>query len=72
MDETAADVEDEDFASDMALRLTLNMLPPRGTLGPEDLARACVGTRRPADAQVAIFAAPWLQDGWQALAEAIS
>ncbi|ERT02731.1 superkiller protein 3 [Sporothrix schenckii 1099-18] len=72
VDETAADDADEDFASDMALRLTLNLLPPRGTLGAEDLAKACLGTRRPADAQVAIFAAPWLQDGWQALAEAIS
>lgn len=74
VDATAQDDEDEDedFASDMALQLTLNLLPPRGTLGPEDLARACVGTRRPADAQVAIVAAPWLQDGWQALAEAIS
>ena len=60
------------FASDMALRLTLSLLPPRGTLGPEDLARACVGTRRPADAQVAIFAAPWLSDGWQALAEGVA
>ncbi|CAK7266308.1 Superkiller protein 3 [Sporothrix epigloea] len=77
--EDAADTEAEeegdddggDFASDMALRLTLNQLPPRGTLGPEDLAAACVGTRRPADAQVAIFAAPWLSNGWQALADAI-
>ncbi|CAK7222222.1 Superkiller protein 3 [Sporothrix bragantina] len=73
LDEEIDEEEDgDDFASDMALRLTLNSIPPRGTLGPEDLARACVGTRRPADAQVAIFAAPWLSDGWQALAEAVA
>ncbi|CAK7208833.1 Superkiller protein 3 [Sporothrix curviconia] len=71
-DEEGEGEDVDDFASDMALRLTLNLLPPRGTLGPEDLAQACVGTRRPADAQVAIFAAPWLSDGWQALAEAVS
>lgn len=71
-----ADVADDDdganFATDMALRLTLSLLPPRGTLGAEDLAAACVGTRRPADAQVAAVVAPWLADGWQALAEAVS
>ncbi|CAK7201910.1 Superkiller protein 3 [Sporothrix eucalyptigena] len=71
-DEVEEEDDGDDFASDMALRLTLNLLPPRGALGPEDLARACVGTRRPADAQVAIFAAPWLSDSWQALAEAIA
>ncbi|CAK7266032.1 Superkiller protein 3 [Sporothrix epigloea] len=72
--ETETEEEDDggDFASDMALRLTLNQLPPRGTFDSEDLARACVGTRRPANALVAIFAAPWLSDGWQALADAIA
>ncbi|OAA54539.1 antiviral protein [Niveomyces insectorum RCEF 264] len=68
-----ADADDAyNFVSDMALQLTRRLLPPRGRLGPEDLARACVGTRRPADAQVSIFVAPWLPDGWQALGEALA
>lgn len=71
-DDDDDDVDDGlDFASDMALRLTRNLVPPRGSLGPEDLARACVGTRRAADAQVSIVVAPWLGDGWKGLAEAV-
>ncbi|EPE03640.1 antiviral protein [Ophiostoma piceae UAMH 11346] len=64
--------EEEEYCNDMSLKLTTSLLPPRGELGPEDLARACVRTRYPADAQVAIMAAPWLADGWQGLADAIA
>ena len=66
------DEEEEEYCNDMSLKLTTSLLPPRGELGPEDLARACVRTRWPADAQVAIMAAPWLADGWQGLADAIA
>ncbi|EFX00944.1 antiviral protein [Grosmannia clavigera kw1407] len=70
-DDDDDDDDEQNFACDMALRLTRSLIPPRGNLRPEDLARACVGTRRTTDAQVSIAVAPWLQDGWQALAEAV-
>lgn len=58
-------------AADMALRVAVKGVPPRGDLGAEDLARAYAGAGRAVDAQTAVMIAPWDRCGWEALSEAI-
>ncbi|KAK4242905.1 Superkiller protein 3 [Achaetomium macrosporum] len=64
--------EEGKSAAEMALRVALKGVPPRGDLGAEDLARAYAGTGRAKDAQVAIMVAPWERSGWQALGDAVT
>ncbi|KAG7293800.1 hypothetical protein NEMBOFW57_003857 [Staphylotrichum longicolle] len=58
-------------AAEMALRVALKGVAPRGDLGAEDLARAYAGTGRAMDAQTAVMVAPWEKAGWQALGEVV-
>ncbi|KAK3990962.1 Superkiller protein 3 [Cladorrhinum sp. PSN332] len=64
--------EEGDGAAQMALRVALKSVAPRGDLGAEELARAYAGTGGLADAQVAIMVAPWEVEGWRSLGEGVS
>ena len=59
------------FVAQNAVKLAYAGVPPRGTLEADDLASALAGTGRVADAQAAVFAAPWKVESWKALDEAI-
>ncbi|TPX18244.1 uncharacterized protein E0L32_002753 [Thyridium curvatum] len=63
---------DSDYPSDMALRVALKGIAPRGQLGADELAAAHSGTRKAADAQRALMIAPWSAAGWESMVDAIS
>ncbi|KAI0154636.1 tetratricopeptide-like protein [Xylariaceae sp. FL1272] len=67
-----ADLTGEQHPADMALQVAMKAIPPRGQLGAEDLADAYAGTGMVADAQTAIFVAPWNRQGWETLASAVT
>ncbi|KAI1098090.1 tetratricopeptide [Jackrogersella minutella] len=67
-----AEFSGEEHPADMALKVALKAIPPRGELGAVDLADAYAGTGKAADAQVAIFIAPWSSSGWESLGGAIA
>ncbi|KAI1468385.1 TPR-like protein [Daldinia caldariorum] len=67
-----AKVTGEEYPADMALNVALKAIPPRGELGAVDLAEAYAGTGKVADAQTAIFVAPWSSSGWESLCSAIA
>jgi superkiller protein 3 len=67
-----AEVDEAKFPAQMALKVALKAIPPRGMLDAEDLATAYAGTGTAADAQTAIFVAPWAKQGWNALVDAVS
>jgi superkiller protein 3 len=54
----------------MALKTVQKAVPPFGPLEPEEVARAFAGVGTVGDAQRAIMLAPWLKEGWEALADA--
>lgn len=67
---SATDDEGEELgrsAAEMALRVAVKGVPPRGELEAEDLAKAYAGTGRVRDAQVAVWIAPWCGEGWASL-----
>ncbi|KAJ0310960.1 hypothetical protein COL516b_001660 [Colletotrichum fioriniae] len=66
-----AEFSGEQHAAAMALTVAKKGAPPRGTLEAESLAKAYAGTGVAADAQTAIFLAPWKPDGWNSLREAV-
>jgi superkiller protein 3 len=63
--------EEGQSAAEMALRVALKAVPPRGDLAAGDLARAYAGTGRAMDAQRAVMVAPWEKAGWLALGEVV-
>ncbi|KAL2268362.1 hypothetical protein VTJ83DRAFT_3208 [Remersonia thermophila] len=63
--------EEAQNAAEMALRVAVKGVAPRGDVGAEDLARAYAGTGRARDAQTAIMVAPWEAAGWRALGEVV-
>jgi superkiller protein 3 len=63
--------EEGKSAAEMALRVALKGVAPRGDLAAEDLARAYAGTGRAVDAQTAVMVAPWEKAGWLALGEVV-
>ncbi|EAQ83280.1 hypothetical protein CHGG_09684 [Chaetomium globosum CBS 148.51] len=63
--------EEGQSAAEMALRVALKAVPPRGDLAAGDLARAYAGTGRAMDAQKAVMVAPWEKAGWLALGEVV-
>ncbi|KAI9839741.1 MAG: Superkiller protein 3 [Sclerophora amabilis] len=63
-----ADLTNEAYPADMAVKTAQRAVPPTGTLQPTDLAKALSGTGKVADMQRAILLAPSMQDGWRALA----
>ncbi|KAI0122540.1 TPR-like protein [Daldinia grandis] len=67
-----AEVSGEEYPADMALNVALKAIPPKGELGAIDLADAYAGTGKVADAQTAIFVAPWNSSGWVSLGSAIN
>ncbi|KAI8964188.1 TPR-like protein [Daldinia sp. FL1419] len=67
-----AEVSGEEYPAEMALNVALKAIPPRGELGAIDLADAYAGTGKVADAQTAIFVAPWNRSGWESLGSAIT
>ena len=67
-----AEASGEEYPAEMAVRVAMDGIPPRGTLEAGDLARAYAGTGKAADAQTGIFVAPWAKDGWNALGEAVA
>lgn len=66
------DIMGDEYPAEMALKVALRAVPPRGTLDASGLSKAYAGTGRAADAQISIMLAPWDEQGWQALGEAIS
>ena len=64
--------EEGKSAAEMALRVALKGVAPRGELAAEDLAQAYAGTGRVVDAQTAVMAAPWEKAGWLALGDVVS
>jgi superkiller protein 3 len=66
-----AEASGESYPADMALKVALKGIPPRGMLEAEDIANAYAGTGMAADAQIAIILAPWLPASWNALGDAI-
>ncbi|KAI1385812.1 tetratricopeptide [Hypoxylon trugodes] len=67
-----AEASGEEYPADMALQVALKAIPPRGELGAVDLADAYAGTGKVADAQTAIFVAPWRSSGWESLGSAVA
>ncbi|KAK4232002.1 hypothetical protein QBC38DRAFT_495261 [Podospora fimiseda] len=65
------DGDEAEGAAQMALRVAMKSVAPRGDLGAEELARAYAGTGRVGDAQVAIMVAPWEVEGWKSLGEGV-
>jgi superkiller protein 3 len=63
--------EEGESAAEMALRVALKGVPPRGDLAAEELARAYAGTGRVRDAQTAIMVAPWEKSGWLRLGDVV-
>ncbi|KAK4032906.1 hypothetical protein C8A01DRAFT_40647 [Parachaetomium inaequale] len=63
--------EEGKSVAEMALRVALKGVAPRGDLAAEDLARAYAGTGRAVDAQKAVMVAPWERAGWVALGEVV-
>ena len=57
----------ESFPADMALLTASRAVPPRGSLGAQDLCEAYAGTGRLGDAQRGILVAPWSKSGWDGL-----
>jgi superkiller protein 3 len=56
----------------MALNTALKAVPPRGELEVGDLSRAFGGTGKVGDAQKAIMFAPWSNESWESLSDALS
>jgi superkiller protein 3 len=67
-----ADIGEDDYAAEMALRTAIKAVPPRGDLDAVDLAQAFAGTEKVGDAQKAIMIAPWKQEGWAVLSNSIA
>ncbi|KAI1080427.1 TPR-like protein [Whalleya microplaca] len=67
-----AELSGEEYPAAMALNVALKAIPPRGELGAVDLADAYAGTGKAADAQTAIFIAPWTASGWESLGSAVT
>ncbi|KAJ4405680.1 Superkiller protein 3 [Gnomoniopsis sp. IMI 355080] len=65
-----ADAEQE-FVRVMAVTVAVRATPPKGSLAAEDLASAYGSTGRATDAQAGIMFAPWVNDGWQGLGDAV-
>ena len=59
---------DNPYPSEMALITAKESIPPKGDLGPEDLAEAYASTGISANIQKGIMLAPWLASTWEALA----
>jgi superkiller protein 3 len=66
-----ADGFDDARAGDMALLLARRSLPPRGAVGPAELAGMFARTGRVGDAQRAVMVAPWDGRGWGAFADCL-
>lgn len=60
-----------EYPRELAVTVASQAAPPKGDLGPDDLANAYSATGRATDAQVGIMFAPWLREGWHGLADAV-
>ncbi|ORY58778.1 tetratricopeptide [Pseudomassariella vexata] len=67
-----AEVSGEVSLADMALDIAMKAIPPRGELEADDLSGAYGGTGKVADAQKAMFIAPWMSSGWDSLSNAVA
>ena len=67
-----AEIEGDEYAAEMALNTALKAVPPRGELEVGDLSRAFGGTGKVGDAQKAIMFAPWSNESWESLSDALS
>ncbi|PMD42619.1 TPR-like protein [Hyaloscypha variabilis F] len=67
-----AEIEGDDHAAEMALKTALKAVPPQGELEAVDLSGAFGGTGKVGDAQKAIMFAPWTNDGWASLSDALT
>lgn len=65
-----AETTGNQHAAQVALKVAVRGIPPRGVLEAEDLAGAYAGTGKAADAQTAALLSPWASCGWRALAVA--
>lgn len=67
-----AEESGEPYAKEMALTVALGNVPPRGGLSAEELCDAYAQADTVADAQRAVFVAPWRREGWEALGEVVA
>lgn len=63
---------DDPYPAQMALKAAQGAVPPGGSLGVEDLAKAFAATGTIGDMQRAIMVAPWMTVGWEGLTELVS
>ena len=66
-----ADDFEDGGAAEMALLLAKRSVPPRGALGPMELAEMFARTGKVGDAQRAVMVAPYASRGWTAFAECL-
>ncbi|EEP82735.1 conserved hypothetical protein [Uncinocarpus reesii 1704] len=57
----------EEFPAQMAVRTALGNIPPHGSLGATDLAKAYALTGQRQNALESIMVAPWMAEGWAEL-----
>ncbi|KAF2500718.1 TPR-like protein [Lophium mytilinum] len=62
-----AEVSEEIFPAQMALKTAEKSVPPLGVLGAVDLSAAFSGIGTLGDAQRAVSLAPWAEGGWEAM-----
>lgn len=60
------------YPQELAVTVATQAIPPKGDLGPEDLAEAYSATGKATGAQASIMFAPWSIEGWQGLADAVA
>jgi superkiller protein 3 len=67
-----ADIDADDYASEMGLKTAVKGVPPRGELEAIDLSEAFAGTGKVGDAQKSILISPWSKNGWDALSGSLA
>ncbi|KAI9825314.1 MAG: hypothetical protein M1819_000560 [Sarea resinae] len=66
-----ANLTEDTYPAEMALKTAAHAIPPGGSLDAEDLAKAFAGTKHAGDAQRSIMTAPWVREGWEGLETAL-
>ncbi|TVY40881.1 Superkiller protein [Lachnellula occidentalis] len=67
-----AELGEDEYAADMALKTAIKAVPPHGDLDAGELAKAFAGTGKVGDAQKAVMLSPWSKDGWDVLGGALA
>lgn len=68
----SAEGDEAAYPRALAVAVAIQGVPPKGQLEAADLAGAHAATGRSTDAQTSVMMAPWLGNGWRALANAMT